>query len=507
MASITSITGRLIDTGLGEKAVQGGTRLLYNDAIRRPLLDASWWMTNLFLRVGRRHGASDRIDRELQLFARSIVEAVDRIAGRRAISKDFMAHATLLWLRALAGAEQDEARRRFRDVYGVEPPWVLVVAPTGACNLGCPGCYSGASTGGGSMPFYALDRLIDEAKKLWGIKVVVFTGGEPFLYRSESKGILDVIERHPDLLSLIFTNGTLIDRAAAKRLATLGTPTVALSVEGLRQSTDARRGPGAFDRIMRSLDELHDAGALPGISMTATRNNCEEIFSDELIDFFFDEKSVFYGFVFQYMPEGREPDPALMPTPEQRLWMWKRSWEVIEERKIPLFDFWNHGTMIGGCVAAGRERGYLYVDWDGNVMPCVFAPYSTCNIHEIHSRGGTLNDAWETPLLAGIREWQTRHATCGGAVVSDGAGGGMVCACPVRDHYADFMEIIEHSGAKPVDSSADSCSTNPAFVRQMIDYGRDFATYSRPVLDAEYGQQPPAIWREEDSGRSPGTPA
>jgi len=493
MTGITSVTGRLIDTGFGEKAVKGGTRLLYNDTIRRPVLDAAWWMTELFLRVGRRHGASDRIDKELEYFARSIIEAVDRIAGRGAISKDFMGHATLLWLRALAGARQDEARANFRDRYGVEPPWVLVIAPTGACNLGCPGCYSGASKGGSSMPYYELDRIIDEARRLWGIKVVVFTGGEPFLYRSESRGILDVIESHPDVLSLIFTNGTLIDRVAARRLATIGTPTVALSVEGLKESTDARRGPGAFDKIMRTLDELSDAGALCGISMTATKDNCEEIFSDELLDLFFDEKSAFYGFVFQYMPEGRDPDPSLMVTPEQRLWMWKRSWEVIEKRKIPLFDFWNHGTMIGGCVAAGRERGYLYIDWDGNVQPCVFAPYTSCNIHEIHSKGGTLNDAWETPLLAGVRRWQADHASRNGAVVHTGLGGGMVCACPVRDHYADFVEIVEKAGAKPVDPSAISCSTNPVFAKQMIDYGRDFADFSRPVLDAEYGQAAPAI--------------
>lgn len=493
MGGITSLTGRIIDTRAGENVVHAGTRLLYYDLIRRPLLDVSWWLTNAFIKVGRRHGASDRIDRELELFGRSIVEAVDRITGRRAVSKDFMGHATLLWLRALAGAQQDEARSRFRDKHGAEPPWVLVVAPTGACNLGCPGCYSGASSGGRSMPYYELDRLISEAKKLWGIKVAVFTGGEPFLYRSESKGILDVIERHPDVLSLIFTNGTLIDRTVAKRLVTLGTPTVALSVEGLRESTDARRGPGAFDRILRSLDELHDAGALPGISMTATRDNCEEIFSDELLDFFFEENSVFYGFVFQYMPEGREPDPTLMPTPEQRLWMWKRSWEVIEDRKIPLFDFWNHGTMIGGCVAAGRERGYLYVDWDGNVMPCVFAPYSTCNIHEIHSKGGTLNDAWETPLLAGIRQWQVRHASREGAVVHEGIGSGMVCACPVRDHYADFMKVVAQTGAQPIGSSAGRCSQSPGFAEQMIDYGRDFAELSRPVLEAEYGKRAPTI--------------
>jgi len=485
MGTLASFVGRLLDTKFGEKVFRLTAGLLYYDSIRRPLVRVVWYLTDLFVRAGRRHGTSDRIDREREQFALSVLDTVDRIAGDRAISRDFMEHASLLWVRALIGSEQDAARESFKAQHGVEPPWVLVVAPTGACNLSCPGCYSGASTGGRSMPFDELDRLVTEAKRLWGIKVLVFTGGEPFLYRSENRGILDVVERHPDVLCLIFTNGTLIDSKAAHRLATLGTPTVAVSVEGLRDSTDARRGPGAFDRVVDAMKTLNDAGALIGVSMTATRNNCEELLSDELLDFYFVDNRAYYGFIFQYMPEGRGPDPSLMVTPEQRLWMWRRSWEVIEKRRLPIFDFWNHGTMIGGCAAAGRERGYLYVDWDGNVMPCVFAPYSTCNIHEIYRTGGNLNDAWATPLLAGIRDWQRKHLACDGSDAGS-VGSRLVAACPVRDHYSDFVDIVRKSGAAPVGDSADACMASPAFTKQMVGYGQEFADLSGPVLEIEY---------------------
>lgn len=400
----------MLETGAGEKVFHLAVGSLYRGGVRRPVFRAASSATRAFMRGGRRHGTSDRFDFERELFARALLDTIDRVTETRAISREFMEHASLLWVRALLGIglspDAGTARERFREVHGVDPPWILVVAPTSECNLRCPGCYAGSSSASHSMPFSELDRLIDEAKRLWGIKVVVFSGGEPLLYRSESKGVLDVIERHPDLLSLIFTNGTLVDRAIAQRLVSLGTATVALSVEGLRESTDTRRGCGSFDKVLRGLDELREAGALTGISMTATRDNCEELYSDKLLDFFFVENSITYGFVFQYMPEGRDPNPSLMPTPEQRLWMWKRSWEVIENRRIPLFDFWNHGTLIGGCLAAGRERGYLYVDWDGNMMPCVFAPYSACNVSEVYERGGTLDHAWAAPFLAEFRAWQ-----------------------------------------------------------------------------------------------------
>ena len=483
---LTALVSWLLDTRTGEKLFRRAVGLLYLDYVRRPLVWTVGRIAEEFVRSGRHHGKSPRIDRERMLFAQSVLAAVDRVAERRTMSRDYLEHASLLWARALVNSEQDAARTRFRAEREVGSPVVLVIAPTGACNLECPSCYSGRSAGGHMMPFSELDRIVTEAKALWGIRVVVFTGGEPFMYRSEGKGILDLADRHRDLLCLIFSNGTLIDRDVARRMATTGTSTVALSVEGLREQTDARRGAGAFDRTLHAMSVLNDAGVPVGISMTATRENCRDVFSDELLDFFFTRNSIFYGFVFQYMPEGSDPDPSLMPTPEQRLWMWERSWEVIEKRRIPLFDFWNHGTLIGGCIAAGREGGYLYIDWDGNVLPCVFAPYSDTNIHEIHAAGGTLNDAWASPFLSEIRAWQGKRVEEEGAVVCSTAGGQLVCTCPVRDHYADFRDMVLKTDAQPAGPSAGSCISNNGFVRQMTQYGQDFVRVSRDVLDKEY---------------------
>ncbi|MBU1943203.1 MAG: radical SAM protein [Actinobacteria bacterium] len=470
---------------MGERVLRAGVGLLYHDCARGAALGAARLLTEAFVHAGRRHGTAPRIDRERELFAKAVLATTDRMAARRAASRHFMETSGLLWARALAGADRAGARRRFERVHGFEPPWVLVVAPTGACNLRCPGCYSGES-GGGSMAFDELDRLVAEARRLWGIKVLVFSGGEPMLYGSDSKRILDLVARHQDLLCLVFTNGTMIDRDSARRYASLGNVTVALSIEGLAETTDARRGPGSFEEVCRAADMLTDAGAIFGVSMTATSRNCEELLSDELLDRFFADRPAFYGFIFQYMPEGRGPDPSLMPTPAQRLWIWERTWEVIESRRIMLIDFWNHGTLVGGCAAAGRERGYLYVDWDGNVLPCVFAPYSDVSIRDVWDRGGTLSDAWASPFLSEIRGWQRRHVSGGGPGECGEVGGRMLRTCPVRDHYPEFRDMVLRTGARPVGESAGSCLSSPSFASSMADYGRDFAALSRPLLDEEY---------------------
>ncbi len=69
-----------------------------------------------------------------------------------------------------------------------------------------------------------------------------------------------------------------------------------------------------------------------------------------------------------------------MVTPEQRLRLHQRMWEVLQEKKVFLMDFWNFGTATHGCLAAGRQGGYFYVSWNGDVIPCVFIPYAAANI-------------------------------------------------------------------------------------------------------------------------------
>lgn len=53
---------------------------------------------------------------------------------------------------------------------------------------------------------------------------------------------------------------------------------------------------------------------------------------------------------------------------------------MIAEKRLLLFDLWNHGPLVEGCLSAGWEGGHIYVDWSGKIMPYVLAPYSVGNI-------------------------------------------------------------------------------------------------------------------------------
>jgi MoaA/NifB/PqqE/SkfB family radical SAM enzyme len=361
---------------------------------------------------------------------------------------------------------------RFREQHGVDPPWFLVLSPGHACNLRCPGCYADSGKHVAALPWSTLDRVMQEARDLWGVPLFVLSGGEPLLYRSEGKDILDAVEKHDDSLFLMFTNGTLIDERTADRLAELGNLTPALSVEGLRAATDRRRGDGTFDRVLRSMRLLREAGVPFGISVTATHANCEEILSDEVLDTFFEREGAFYAFVFQYMPIGRSPDVGNLPTAEQQAAFWRRSWEVIAERQIFLLDFWNHGPLVEGCISAGREKGYLYIDWHGNVMPCVFVPYAAANVCQVFESGGNLDDIWQLPFFEAIRSWQ-RAQGYGSAELP--AECNWLRPCPFRDHYGTLRSWIDTYRPEPADEAARKALLDEPYQNRMSNYAAEGA--------------------------------
>jgi MoaA/NifB/PqqE/SkfB family radical SAM enzyme len=333
----------------------------------------------------------------------------------------------------------------FKEQYGTRPPAFLVIAPSKACNLQCTGCYADAGPDPEHMDWDLVDQIVTQTHDLWGARFVVLTGGEPLAYRSQGKTVLDLAEKHPDMFFMMYTNGTLINDQVAHRMGELGNLSPAISVEGWRERTDARRGAGVFDKVLATMARLRTAGVPFGISLTATRHNCEEIFSDQFIDYFFLEQKALYGWTFQYMPIGRKFTLDLMVTPQQRLWMWHRMWEMVRQKGIFLVDFWNSGTLCEGCISAGRDNGggYFYIDWNGAVTPCVFVPYSPINVKDVFARGGTMNDVWADPFFAAIRSWQTsyKHEN-------------ILMPCPNRDHNADLRQIIRQFEPEPIDINA-----------------------------------------------------
>ena len=178
---------------------------------------------------------------------------------RKRFMENFFGHMMLL-----SQDKYERAREQFGDF-----PLLMVVSPTMRCNLKCEGCYSANYDREDAIDTATFDRILTEAKEL-GIHFVVISGGEPFI----RDDLMDMFEKHSDILFLTYTNGTYIyDNKLAPRLAELGNCMPCISVEGFSEETDHRRGKGTFNKIVGAMSALREEGVMFGFSATPMRSN------------------------------------------------------------------------------------------------------------------------------------------------------------------------------------------------------------------------------------------
>jgi hypothetical protein len=125
----------------------------------------------------------------------------------------------------------------------------------------------------------------------------------------------------------------------------------------------------------------------------------------------------------------------------------------------------------------------MAVDWNGNVIPCVFLPYSPVNIHDAYARGKTLVDVWAHPFFERIRAWQRQYGYRGD---KQGWDGNWIMPCPIRDHYAEFYEMVKDYDVVPIDENAAAALHDPDYRDGLIRYNRSVAEIFDPIWKSQY---------------------
>lgn len=296
-----------------------------------------------------------------------------------------------------------------------------------------------------------------------------------------------MFEEFNDMFFLVYTNGTLVTEKLANKLAELGNVTPAISVEGWEEQTDQRRGKGVYQRIMKAMEHLRNAGVPFGISLTATSQNADMLLKDEFYDYFFNELGVSYMWQFQLMPIGRGKDVMdLMVTPEQRVKLYKQWTHLLEDKRYPIADFWNSSSLSSGCIAYGRWNGYFYIDWNGNIMPCVFVPYHVDNIIDLYAEGKTIADALQSKLFKNGRKWQKDYG-----FENQDHRDNILMPCSIRDHYENFKYNILTPDVKGEDEEAEAALHDPQYESIMKKYDEDLQKLTEHIFYEKYLEQEP----------------
>lgn len=328
---------------------------------------------------------------------------------------------------------------------GYSVPWAILIDPTERCNLNCTGCWAGDYSRHEELDFDTLDRIFTECEEL-GIYFIIMSGGEPTMRK---KDIIKLAEKHPSQAFLLFTNGTLVDDEFVAEMKRVGNITLAFSIEGFEETTDARRGKGTFKKVMEAMDRMRKAGLIYGVSVTYNRNNTEELASEEFVDMLVD-KGVVYAWYFTYIPVGKDVDVDLMATPEQRAYMYEKVLEYRRTKPIFIMDFWNDGEASNGCIAGGKR--YLHINARGDVEPCAFVHYASCNIKDV-----SLKEALGSPLMRAYQKRQpfnmNHHRPC-----------------PLIDNPEMMVEIVKESGAYPTQLNPDE--TPEEFAEKLTPYAQ-----------------------------------
>jgi len=262
-------------------------------------------------------------------------------------------------------------RKEIEENEGFYPPSQIVISPSMKCNLHCQGCYAWQYKKEDDLSLEVIDRVINEGKEL-GIYFYTISGGEPFL----RKDLLEVYRKHNDTVFHIYTNGTLLNKEYTQELVQLGNVIPLISIEGFKKETDARRGKGIYEKVMEAMDNLKEAGVPFGFSVTHISLNTKVITSEEFIDMLID-KGAIVGWFFQYIPIGQKPDLNLIPSTEERDLRRRMVLRWRNEKPVVVYDFWNDGPLVKGCIAGGR---YLHIINNGDVEPCVFVHFAVDNI-------------------------------------------------------------------------------------------------------------------------------
>lgn len=301
------------------------------------------------------------------------------------------------FLKRAANQQKVSAQRRLQSgARGISVPPFLIASIATKCNLHCLGCYARANRS--CMDEFSQEEM---SSKRWGelfaeactlgVSFVLLAGGEPL----ERADVLDEAAKMPELIFPVFTNGTLFTPAMLERFDQHRNLIPVISIEGIRQQTDQRRGKGVFDAIQQTMKDMTSFGMFYGVSITVTKGNLDTVTDDTFLSSL---KQIGCRLVFlvEYVPADGNTKPALD----------EKDRSVLETRQNALkarypdmiiLSFPGDEKKLGGCLAAGR--GFFHITASGDAEPCPFSPYADINL-----KTGNLRDALDSSLFRQIRE-------------------------------------------------------------------------------------------------------
>ena len=252
-------------------------------------------------------------------------------------------------------------------------PAFMVISLTNRCNLSCQGCWVSPTDPPRELSLEQVNNVINCCKAR-GSYFFGLLGGEPLLY----KGLLDIIAAHHDCYFQVFTNGLLLTEETAQAMRRLGNVTPLISVEGLEQVSDIRRGGrDVYKRAVSGVAASTGAGLVTGVAASICKSNFKELvnraFVEDLI-----RRGVHYLWYYIYRPVGPRPTPELALDKEQIIEL--RRFIVNLRCEVPLIIVDAYWDKNGKALCPGAVGLSHHINSAGDIEFCPPLQFSKDNI-------------------------------------------------------------------------------------------------------------------------------
>ncbi len=310
---------------------------------------------------------------------------------------------------------------------------------TNKCNLLCEHCYRDAGKKVENELSTQEGKVLLEEIAEAGFKLIVFSGGEPFL-RSD---ILE-LTRHAASLGIrpaYGSNGTLLTWDLAEKIKEAGGASVAISLHMInRVKLDKFCGrKGTFEKSLEAMRNCYEAGLPFQVNTTVFGRNIEEV--EQICDLAKEMGAKSHHVLF-LVPTGRAENIEEETLKEKEYEKLIRV--LLKKRKDLDFDikptcapqFMRVAKQLGidverytrGCLAG---ISYCSIIPNGDVWPCPYLPLKVGNVRDI-----SFSEIWiKNPVFQRMRTFEYT-GQCGICAYKKICGG---CRARAYFYYNDYM--------------------------------------------------------------------
>lgn len=269
---------------------------------------------------------------------------------------------------------------------------------TARCNFNCPMCYVHLTAEeqkrrGRELSGDEWLSIAEQAKQA-GTVFLLLTGGEPLLHPDFAK-IYRQLKRMGFMIS-INSNGSLIEGELLELFREEPPYRFNITLYSLSNEGYARQcGVPSYDRVLRNIRALQDAGVTLRINLTITPVNQAEM--DALVQTAKELGAVIQGGTYLFPPvrvdetmagENLRPSPEeaarqlvrydrLRLEPEEFL---QRAGRIAQGQSVRSATEEEH--ELGSKLRCRAGRAVYWIDWQGNMMPCAQLPVPAVSVLE-----------------------------------------------------------------------------------------------------------------------------